>query len=226
MLSFAVLALATVTTFGGDTNAAGIWKWSLAGQNGDTILRLKQDGEKLSGNYTNQFGAKDITEGKLKDGDITFKVRREFNGQPFVINYSGKLSGDKITGKCEFDVNGETRALEWHAKRDTAKAASATGNWNTALILGDGTRIEGNLKLKQDGEKLIGALVRSENETQIEDGKIAADEISFKVIRDRDGRKVTAKYKGKITVDTIKGKVESDWSGDWQTLDWEGARAK
>ena len=56
--------------------------------------------------------------------------------------------------------------------------------------------------------------------------KITDDEITFKVIRDRDGRKVTAKYKGKITGDTVKGKVESDWSGDWQTLDWEGTRGK
>ena len=139
---------------------------------------------------------------------------------------SGQLSGDKITGKCEFDVNGQTRALEWEAKRDTAKAAAASGNWNTALILGDGNRIEGTLKLKQDGDKLTGATVRNENETQIQDGHIAGDEISFKVIRDRDGRKVTAKYKGKITGDTVKGKVESDWSGDWQTLDWEGTRGK
>jgi hypothetical protein len=153
-------------------------------------------------------------------------VKRELNGQAFVIKYSGKLSGDKITGKCEFDVNGQTRALEWKAQRETAKAAAASGNWNTALILGDGNRIEGTLKLKQDGDKLTGATVRNENETQIQDGKIAGDEITFKVIRDRDGRKVTAKYKGKITGDTVKGKVESDWSGDWQTLDWEGTRGK
>jgi len=226
MLIFAALALAAFTTFGGDTNAAGIWKWSLAGQNGETILKLKQDGEKLTGSYTNQFGKAEITDGSLKDGDITFKVKRELNGQAFLIKYSGKLSGDKITGKCEFDVNGQTRALEWEAKRDTAKAAAASGNWNTALILGDGNRIEGTLKLKQDGDKLTGTTVRNENETEIQDGKIAGDEITFKVIRDRDGRKVTAKYKGKITGDTVKGKVESDWSGDWQTLDWEGTRGK
>jgi hypothetical protein len=225
MLIFATLALAAFATFGGDTNAAGIWKWSLAGQNGDTILKLKQDGEKLTGNYTNFAGKAEITDGSLKDGDITFKVIRERNGQVFPIKYSGKLSGDKITGKCEFEVNGQTRALEWKANRDTAKAV-ASGNWNTALILGDGNRIEGTLKLKQEGDKLTGVTVRNENETQIEEGKITGDEITFKVIRDRDGRKVTAKYKGKITGDTVKGKVESDWSGDWQTLDWEGTRGK
>src|SRR5687768_811314 len=126
MLIFAALALAACTTFGADTNAARIWKWSLAGQTGDTILDLKQDGEKLTGSYTNQFGKTEITDGSLKDGDITFKVKREFNGQAFVIKYSGKLSGDKITGKCEFDINGQTRELEWKAVRDTAKAAAAS----------------------------------------------------------------------------------------------------
>ena len=226
ILICAALALAPFTTFGGDTNAAGTWKWSLAAQNGEpirTILKVKQDGDKLTGSYTNQFGKAEITDGSLKDGEISFKVKRELNGQPFIIKYSGKLSGDKITGKCEFDVNSDTRALEWEAKRDTAQAA-ASGNWNTALILGDGNRIEGTLKLKQDGDKLTGVTIRNENETQILEGKIAGDEITFKVIRDRDGRKVTAKYKGKITGDTVKGKVESDWSGDWQTLAWEGTR--
>jgi hypothetical protein len=226
MLLFAVLTLASFTTFAAET-AAGTWKWSLAGQNADieTILKLKQDGEKLTGSYTNQFGQAEITDASLKDGDITFKVKREFNGQPFVIKYSGKLSGDKISGKCEFELDGQSRSLEWDAKRQNDKLTAA-GNWNAALILPDGNRIEGTLKLKQEGDKLTGATIRNENENQIQDGKIAGDEITFTVIRDRDGRKVTAKYKGKITGDTLKGKVESDWSGDWQTLEWEGTRGK
>ena len=225
ILIFAAVALAAFTTFGADTNADGVWKWSLAGQNGETILKLKHEGEKLTGTYTNQFGKAEISDASLTDGNLAFKVKREFNGQPFIVKYSGKLSGDKITGKCEFEINGDTRALDWDAKRDTAQSA-VSGTWNTALILSDGNRIEGTLKLKQDGDKLTGAAVRNENETPIQDGKIVGDEITFKVSRDRDGRKVTAKYKGKITGDTVKGKVESDWSGDWQTLDWEGKRAK
>jgi len=224
-LIFAAVALAAFATFGADTNADGVWKWSLAGQNGETILKIKHEGEKLTGTYTNQFGKAEISDPSLKDGNIAFKVKREFNGQPFIVKYSGKLSGDKITGKCEFEINGETRSLDWDAKRDTAQCA-ASGTWNTALILSDGNRIEGMLKLKQDGDKLTGSAVRNENETPIQDGKIAGDEITFKVTRDRDGRKVTAKYKGKITGETLKGKVESDWSGDWQTLEWEGTRGK
>lgn len=226
MLIFAAVALAAFTTFGADSNADGVWKWSLEGQKGETILKIKHEGEKLTGTYTNQFGKAEISDGSLKDGNIAFKVKREFNGQPFIVKYSGKLSGDKITGKCELEVNGDTRSLDWDAKRDTAQASSATGTWNAALILSDGNRIEGTLKLKQDGDRLTGAAIRNENETPIEDGKIVGDEITFKVTRERDGRKVTAKYKGKITGDTLKGKVESDWSGDWQTLGWEGTRGK
>ena len=225
MMIVAAIAMAFANSLAAETNAAGVWKWSLTQQTGETILTLKQQGEKLTGSYTNQFGKADIADGALNDGVVSFKVNREFNGQAFVIKYSGKLAGDKISGKAEFDINGETRSLDWEAKREAAKAA-ASGTWNTALILPDGNRIDGSLKLKQDGDKLTGVTVRNENETEIQDGKIAGDELSFTVIRERDGRKVTAKYKGKIAGDTVKGKVESDWSGDWQTLDWEGSRAK
>ncbi|HVY68397.1 MAG TPA: hypothetical protein VHH73_00615, partial [Verrucomicrobiae bacterium] len=61
-LSFcAALALAAITTMAAETPAAGAWKWSLAGQTGDTLLTLRQAGEKLAGSYTNQFGAAEIT---------------------------------------------------------------------------------------------------------------------------------------------------------------------
>ena len=225
MLICAAVTFAAFTNFGAETNAAGTWKWTLSEQTGETILKLKQEGEKLTGSYTNQFGAAEIREGTLKDGKVSFNVKRDFNGQEFVIKYSGKLAGDKISGQAAFDIEGETHELKWEAKREAA-AAAASGNWNTALILGDGNRIEGTLKLKQDGDKLTGATVRNDNETAIQDGKIAGDQVSFTVVREREGRKVTAKYKGKITGDSVKGTVESDWSGDWQTLDWEGTRAK
>lgn len=93
------------------------------------------EGEKLTGSYTNQFGKADILDGTLKGDAIKFKVKREFNGQEFVIQYSGKLAGDKITGKAEFDINGENRGLDWQAKREAAKA-SATGNcWSRRIKL-------------------------------------------------------------------------------------------
>jgi hypothetical protein len=222
--------LATLTAIAAQAadTAAGTWKWTFNAQNGDTIdstMVIAQDGEKLTGTLNNRFGKSEITEGTIKDNQVSFKTKRELNGQEFVVKYTGKLQGEKIIGKTEFQRDGQVREREWEAKREPSKA-SAAGTWNTALILPDGNRIEGSLRFKTEGDKLTGAVIRNESETPIQDGKIAGDEISFKVLREREGRTVTAKYKGKISGDKLKGKVESDWSGDWQTLDWEGTRSK
>jgi hypothetical protein len=224
ILSFTFLALAARAA----ETASGDWKWSITTQNGDTFestAKLKQDGDKVTGTINGRFGESEITEGTIKANEVTFKVKRERDGQAFVIKYAGKLTGDTIKGKTEFERDGNTTSRDWEAKRQSAKSAAA-GSWKTALILPDGNKIEGTLNLKQEGDKLTGNVVLNQNETPIQEGVIAGDNINFKVLRQRDGRTVTSKYKLKLNGDALKGKVESDWSGDWQTLDWEATRAK
>jgi hypothetical protein len=63
----------------------------------------------------------EISEGKVKDNEISFVVTREFGGNKMVIKYSGKLEGDTIKGKSEFEREGEVRSREWEAKREVAK---------------------------------------------------------------------------------------------------------
>jgi hypothetical protein len=103
-------------------DATGTWKWSRTTQNGDTIdvtLKLKQDGEKLTGTITGFQGAEtEITEGKVsKDGAISFTVVREFNDNKITQKYSGKQDGNTIKGKIERERNGETVSNDWEAKR-------------------------------------------------------------------------------------------------------------
>jgi len=45
-------------------------------------------------------------------------VTREFNGNKFVMTYTGKLSGDSIKGETKFERGGEEQSREWEAKRD------------------------------------------------------------------------------------------------------------
>jgi hypothetical protein len=225
---FSLFASALCAVTRGAENATGNWKWSVTTQNGDTFestAKLKQDGEKLTGTVNGRFGESEITDGSVKGADVKFQAKRERDGQSFVVKYSGKLAADSIKGKIEFERDGNTVSRDWEAKREAAKSAAA-GKWNTALILPDGNRIEGVLNLKQNGDKLDGSVILNQNETPIQEGKIAGDTINFKVLRQRDGRTVTSKYKLKVNGDDLKGKVESDWSGDWQTLDWEATRAK
>ena len=57
-------------------DATGTWKWSIPGRNGgaarDVSLKLKQDGEKVTGTLNmggNNAQDVEITDGKVKDGE-------------------------------------------------------------------------------------------------------------------------------------------------------------
>jgi hypothetical protein len=102
-------------------NPTGTWKWSvtMGGQTRDTTLKLKLDGDKLTGaivGRNNQETA--IEDGKFKDGEVSFKVTRERNGQKSTTKYSGKISGDTIKGKTESERGGQAQSRDWEAKRE------------------------------------------------------------------------------------------------------------
>jgi hypothetical protein len=95
------------------SGASGTWKWSQPGPNGDReiVLKLKQDGEKLTGTITG-FGGDDspIEGGKVEGDKISFKVTREFNGNQITTAYSATLSGDALKGKSETIFNRDFQA--------------------------------------------------------------------------------------------------------------------
>ena len=96
-------------------DVTGTWKWSQEGPGGqiDFTLKLKQEGEKLTGTITGFNGEESpIEDGKVVDGTVSFKVTRDFGGRPFVTHYSGKLDGDTLKAKAE-----TVFAQEFEAKR-------------------------------------------------------------------------------------------------------------
>jgi hypothetical protein len=110
----AVWALAAMAA--DDAKPEGTWKWSVErnGEKFETTLKLKLEGEKLSGSVTGRDGKETaIEEASFKDGEVKFQVTRERNGEKVVVKYGGKVSGDTITGKSEA---GE-RSREWKAER-------------------------------------------------------------------------------------------------------------
>jgi hypothetical protein len=115
-------AIVCVVGFAGVVQAdpTGTWKWSVevGGQTRETTLKLKLEGDKLTGavvGRNNQETA--IEDGKFKDGEVSFKVTRERMGQKFTTKYSGKLSGDTIKGKTEFERDGQVQSRDWEAKK-------------------------------------------------------------------------------------------------------------
>lgn len=127
LTSAAALAIVTTCLAGvslaEDVNPTGTWKWSVTfgDQTREFTLKLKLDGDKLTGTMTGRNNEETpIEDASYKDGEVSFKVTRERNGQKFVIKYKGKVSADTIKGKSEFDRNGEKQERDWEAKREKA----------------------------------------------------------------------------------------------------------
>lgn len=103
-------------------NPTGTWKWSImagGGQMREVTLKLKLDGDKLTGAMLGRNNQETpIEDASFKDGTVSFKVTRERMGQKFTTKYEGKLSGDTIKGKSSFERDGQTMSRDWEAKRD------------------------------------------------------------------------------------------------------------
>jgi hypothetical protein len=130
---FAFSAVAAVQAQEKKADPTGTWTWSAQGRQGgtprQTTLKLKVEGDKLTGTVTTpgRQGAEPrsvaIENGKVKGDEISFTVTREFNNNRMTQKYVGKVAGDTIKGKTEFERNGEVQSRDWEAKRAAEKPA-------------------------------------------------------------------------------------------------------
>jgi len=111
------------------------------------------------------------------------------------------------------------------------KKINPTGKWSWSSPGRDGGPGRTNtLTLKLEGEKLTGKMSspgrgdQPARETEITEAKLKGADISFTVVREFGGNKMVSKYNGKITADTIKGKIEFERNGEAQSRDWEAKR--
>lgn len=120
VLTAVVLALVGSARAEDKAGPSGTWKWSVEinGQTRETTLKLKAEGEKVTGTISgrNNMETK-IEDGTFKGGEVSFTVTRERNGQKFTTKYKGKVDGDTIKGKAESERDGQTQSRDWEAKR-------------------------------------------------------------------------------------------------------------
>jgi len=131
VITCAILALGAVSQVQAQdkkVDPTGTWTWTTPGRNGGperkSTLKLKLEGDKLTGSVSapGRQGAQNdtaIENGKLNGDIVSFTVTREFNNNKVTQKYNGKITGDTIKGKIEFDRNGEAQSRDWEAKRQT-----------------------------------------------------------------------------------------------------------
>ncbi len=108
-----------------ESKVAGTWTWTQKrnDQEVKNTMKLKQEGEKLTGEVENPRGKTEIKDGKVdKDGTATWTVTREFNGNSFTIKYKGKVEGDVFKIQASMERDGETRTFDIEAKRADEKS--------------------------------------------------------------------------------------------------------
>ena len=87
-------------------------------------------------------------------------------------------------------------------------AADITGKWAAEVTSRNGEKRTQVFNLKADGEKLTGTVVgMGGQEMNIEEGKIAGDDVSFAVTMEFNGNKRRMEYKGKIAGEEINFKT-------------------
>jgi hypothetical protein len=98
---------------------SGTWKWStnVMGQEIETTLKLKLEGEKLTGIIHGDDKEVKIEDARFKDGELSFKALRARSGQELLVKYKGKLTGDAIKGKITVSIGDDERTFDWEAKR-------------------------------------------------------------------------------------------------------------
>lgn len=97
-----ILLVAAVGLMAADVS--GKWVYEQQGRGGNTVqvtLTLKADGSTLTGNESRPGRGGDmmetpISDGKVDGNNVSFAVKREFNGNSFVTTYKGTMDGDSM----------------------------------------------------------------------------------------------------------------------------------
>ncbi len=96
-------------------DVTGKWESTVESPQGALVsaATYKQDGETLTGTHVGQMGELAL-KGTVKGDQISYTITVDMGGQSLTISYSGKVSGDTITGTADFGGMGSGN---WSAKR-------------------------------------------------------------------------------------------------------------
>jgi len=209
----------------------GTWDIEVVTDDGQTLkstLKLAKDGDKFKGKYAGMDGKEvDATDLTVKDGEMAFTVKLDFQGTELVSKFKLKQDGDKLKGKVDYDLGGQTGTLDVAAKRAGGGGdVKLAGTWAMEVKTDDGQSLKSTVKFSKDGEKIAGTFTGADGkEAKVEDSKLTGDELAFKISLDFDGTPLVAKFKGKLAGDGYTGKVDYDLGGQTGNLPFEAKRS-
>ena len=99
-------------------DVAGAWEWTLPGDAGGRsyALQLTQKFQKVEGTVSAGGDSASLSEPRLRGDLLRFTVTDTLEGRPVTMRYSGRVSGNSITGHVVIE-DGKTGRRPWTAKR-------------------------------------------------------------------------------------------------------------
>jgi hypothetical protein len=91
-----------------DANVTGKWNMTVNTQagTGNPVFELKQEGANVTGIYKGQLGEAPVT-GSVKGDELTLNIKISAQGQELAVIYTGKVTGDSMSGKVSLGEMGE-----------------------------------------------------------------------------------------------------------------------
>jgi hypothetical protein len=200
---------------------SGTWKgaFDFQGSAVPVTINFKIDGVKVTGTVEGlPTTPAEIHDGMLNGDTVSFWVNTDYQGQTYKLVYKGKVAADAIS----FDFGTEDGGWRSPLTVKKSKVASAapvapdvTGDWKGTFDM-NGTPMELKFHLKSAGNQVSGTMERAGSAaTELHEGKIEGDTVSFWITTDYEGQTYTIVYKGKISAGQIDfdfGTSDQSWS--------------
>jgi len=120
-VALTMLSLAGATVAQDRASPTGTWTWRFSNQSAVHTLKIKLDGDKLTGSIKSFQSDREspIEDATYKDGIVSFKhTYKARDGETMVASYSGTVTDGGIKGTIEFKHPDQTRSIDWDARRE------------------------------------------------------------------------------------------------------------
>ena len=205
----------------------GTWKWetTFRDRTFKRTLRLAlKDGE-VVGTYERRGEEVDIEKAKIDGERLSFQYTGNWGENIVTVKFSGKISEDTIKGQVDWLVDEQSGTREWEAKR-VVENSDVLGTWNFVIVTEDGDKIEPSITITQDGDKLQGAYNSPWGKRDARFIKLKDNVLTFEISGETEDNDFRATYHGKPRGDSIKGSIDYDFGGQTGAIDFEGRRQK